>query len=192
MEWTGHEVLRPAGAGDVGALMALRAEAEEWLAAAGVDQWSDTGLARRAVERWRQAVDEGRTWVVGDADGTISATVSRGPADRDFWGDGDRPESGFYLCKLIVARRAAGRRLGARIVDWAARVAAVEGRDWVRVDVWRTNHGLQRYYADLGFRHVRTEAPPHRRSGWLAQRPVALVAHPEVPLAVRGCGADVP
>lgn len=103
-----------------------------------------------------------------DDSGAALATVSRGPIDRDFRNDDDKPESAFHLYKLIVARSAAGRQLGARIVDWASRVAALEGRDWVRIDTWRTNTGLHAYYERLGFKHVRTEAPSHRRSGWLA------------------------
>ncbi|MBD0711594.1 MULTISPECIES: GNAT family N-acetyltransferase [unclassified Streptomyces] len=174
--------VRPAGPADVPALMALRAEAERWLGSRGTDQWSDPVTGARALAAWRRSVDEGRVWVVEDESGAILATVGRALADRDFWTEADRPETAFHLCKLIVARAAAGRHLGARVVDWAARLAAWEGRDWVRVDTWRTNAGLHAYYERLGFTHVRTESPAHRRSGWLAQRPVGLLSHPDEPL----------
>ncbi|MCZ4123553.1 GNAT family N-acetyltransferase [Streptomyces sp. H39-S7] len=178
------EFIRPAGAADVPALMALRAEAEEWLQTKGTDQWSDREAGARAIDRWHKTIDDGRAWLVVDGDGRALATVSRGPIDRDFWTDDDKPESAFYLYKLIVARAAAGRGLGVRIVDWASKVAALEGRDWVRIDTWRSNIGLQSYYEGLGFKHVRTESPPHRRSGWLAQRPASVVTAPNAPLAV--------
>lgn len=58
-------------------------------------------------------------------------------------------------------------------------LAALEGRTWVRIDTWRTNTGLHAYYERLGFRHVRTEAPSHRRSGWLAQRRAGELALPD-------------
>ncbi len=167
--------------------MALRTEAEGWLRGKDTDQWNDTEVGARAVAKWRETIDDGRTWVVTDVGtGDVLGTISRGPADFDFWTAEDVPQAGFYLYKLIVARRSSGRQLGARMVDWASRVAALEGRDWVRIDTWRTNTGLHRYYEDLGFKHVRTESPVHRRSGWLAQRPAGALTHADDLLEVAG------
>lgn len=178
------EYLRPAAAEDVPNLLALRTEAEGWLHTKGTDQWSDPETGERAIGKWRASIDEGRAWVVVNEHDTVLATVSRGPVDRDFWTDTDRPESALYLYKLIVAREASGRNLGTRVIDWMSRLAALEGRTWVRIDTWRTNTGLHAYYERLGFKHVRTEAPSHRRSGWLAQRPAGELAMPDDLLAV--------
>ncbi|MFE7897164.1 hypothetical protein ACFU3E_06430 [Streptomyces sp. NPDC057424] len=60
-----------------------------------------------------------------------------------------------------------------------SRLAALEGRSWVRIYTWRTNTGLHAYYERLGFEHVRTETPSHRRSGWLAQRQAGELALPD-------------
>lgn len=184
MKSTPTEYLRPARAEDVPALMSLRTEAERWLGTKGTDQWSDPETGGKAITKWRTSIDEGRAWVVVAGDGEVLATVSRGPVDRDFWTDDDHPESALYLYKLIVGRQAAGRQLGARLVDWTSNLAALEGRDWVRIDTWRTNGGLHAYYERLGFTHVRTESPSHRRSGWLAQRPVTELSLPALPLQV--------
>ncbi|MFI1441409.1 GNAT family N-acetyltransferase [Streptomyces fructofermentans] len=173
------EYLRPASAADVPALLALRTEAEGWLRSKGTDQWSDPETGERAIAKWRASIDEGRAWVVVGEVGEVLATVSRGPVDRDFWTDADRPESALYLYKLIVSRQASGRQLGARVVDWMSRLAALEGRSWVRIDTWRTNSGLHAFYERLGFEHVRTEKPAHRRSGWLGQRPAGALALPD-------------
>ncbi|MEU3487353.1 GNAT family N-acetyltransferase [Streptomyces massasporeus] len=178
------EYLRPAAAEDVPALLTLRTEAEEWLRTKGTDQWSDPETGEKAIKKWRASIDEGRAWVVVDERDEVLATVSRGPVDRDFWRDADRPESALYLYKLIVAREASGRNLGTRVIDWMCRLAALEGRTWVRIDTWRTNTELHTYYERLGFRHVRTEEPTHRRSGWLAQRPVGKLVMPDTPLLV--------
>ena len=179
------EYVRPAAEADVPALLALRAEAEGWLRTKDTDQWSDPETGERAISKWRASIDEGRAWVVvGDRD-EVLATVSRGPVDRDFWTDADRPETALYLYKLIVARKASGRQLGARVIDWMSRLATLEGRNWVRIDTWRTNTGLHAYYEQLGFGHVRTEAPPHRLSGWLAQRPAGELVMPDDLLPVR-------
>jgi GNAT superfamily N-acetyltransferase len=179
MKSTQTEYLRPAAAEDVPALLALRAEAEGWLRTKGTDQWSDPETGERAISKWRASIDEGRAWVVVGESDEVLATVSRGPVDRDFWMDDDRPETALYLYKLMVARNASGRQLGARVIDWMSRLAALEGRTWVRIDTWRTNTGLHAYYERLGFKHVRTEAPSHRRSGWLAQRPAGELAMPD-------------
>ena len=164
--------------------MTLRTEAEEWLRTKGTDQWSDPETGEKAIAKWRASIDEGRAWVVVGERDEVLATVSRGPVDRDFWRDADRPETALYLYKLIVARDASGRHLGTRVIDWMCRLAALEGRTWVRIDTWRTNTGLHDYYERLGFRHVRTEEPSHRRSGWLAQRPVGKLVMPHDPLLV--------
>ncbi|MFC9265615.1 GNAT family N-acetyltransferase [Streptomyces hydrogenans] len=164
-------VIEPASPADITLLMSLRSEAEEWLTAKGSDQWSDRETGTAAISKWHAAIEEGRTWIVRDVDRGLSvATVSRGPADLDFWNADDRPENAFYIYKLMVRRDSAGLGIGSLIIDWASRVAALEGREYVRIDCWRTASGLQRYYENLGFEHVRTEAPTHRKSGWLGQR----------------------
>ncbi|WP_446034034.1 GNAT family N-acetyltransferase [Streptomyces olivaceus] len=170
--------------------MGLRKEAEGWLRTMGTDQWSDPETGDRAIAKWHSSIDEGRAWVVVDEAGEVLATVSRGPVDRDFWTDSDRPETALYMYKLIVSRAAAGRNLGARVVDWISRLAALEGRTWVRIDTWRTNTGLHAYYERLGFEHVRTEEPGHRRSGWLAQRRAGVTTFPNELLEVVGHGPD--
>ncbi|MFF7388913.1 GNAT family N-acetyltransferase [Streptomyces scabiei] len=194
MKSTQTEYLRPAAAEDVPALLALRVEAEGWLRTKGTDQWSDPETGERAMSKWRASIDEGRAWVVVDESNDVLATVSRGPVDRDFWTDQDRPETALYLYKLMVARNASGRQLGARVIDWMSRLAELEGRSWVRIDTWRTNTGLHAYYERLGFKHVRTETPSHRRSGWLAQRPAGELTLPGDLLTVglpKGWDGDV-
>lgn len=173
-------LLRPARPDDAAALMSLRSEAEAWLRTQGTDQWSDPDTGGRALERWRASITAGMTWVVipQENPGKILATATRGAADMDFWRRDDDPESGLYLYKIIVSRGAAGLNIGGLILDWASRLAELEARKWIRVDVWRTNTGLHRYYESHGFRHVRTESPGHRLSGWLGQRPAGLILTP--------------
>lgn len=176
--------IRVAQADDVDDLMALRSEAEQWLGAAGIDQWSNAELGAKAISKWLVTIESGLTWVVVDESHRTVATISTGPADQDFWTPEDAPSTGRYIYKLIVGRRAAGTGLGARLIDWSARIALAEGRSWLRLDVWRTNRGLHAYYEHLGFQHLRTEAPAHRASGWLAQRPSHVLTNPSEPLTV--------
>lgn len=175
------EFVRPATLGDAPTLMNLRVEAEKWLAEAGIDQWRTPGFRDRALAKWQVDIEHGRTWVVEDCTSTV-ATVTLAPPDRDFWTDEDAPESAVYVAKLITARQAAGQNLGGRILDWVGSVARDTGKPWVRLDCWRANTALQAYYLREGFEHVRTEAPPHRLSGWMAQRSSSVVMHPDNPL----------
>jgi len=89
--------------------------------------------------------------------------------DLDFW-DPAEDGPGLYLYKLLVARDRAGEGLGADIVGWSVGQAARRGLPWLRLDVWRTNEGLQRYYRGLGFEHVRTVVVDGRDSGACFQR----------------------
>ncbi|MFE2352355.1 GNAT family N-acetyltransferase [Kitasatospora cineracea] len=164
---------------DLPALMALRNEAERWLADAGIDQWSDPDLGERAIRSWHERIDRGQTWVFTTPDDTIAGTISRGRADTDFWREDDAPSSALYLYKLIVARSHSGEQLGARILDWYSTIAAAEGKLWIRLDVWRNNRKLQEYYTKLGFEHIRTERVSSRLSGWLGQRPAGSLTLPD-------------
>ncbi|MFF6852777.1 GNAT family N-acetyltransferase [Streptomyces antimycoticus] len=173
------QLIRPADTADTDALMALRIEAEEWLAAAGINQWRSPGFRDRALAKWKVDIEEGRTWVVPGPEGELVGTVTLARPDLDFWTAADAPDSAIYIAKLITARSAAGRNLGGRLLDWAGGVARSRSLPWLRLDVWRDNARLKQYYLDEGFTHVRTEAPAHRLSGWMAQRPATVVRHPD-------------
>lgn len=178
--------VRHASPADEAALMKLRIEAEEWLARAGVDQWRSPGFRDRALAKWRDDIADGRTWVIENDSRDALGTVTLARPDLDFWKASDDPESALYVAKLITARHATGLQLGGRILDWVGANARKHGLSWVRLDCWRTNVKLQDYYLREGFRHVRTEAPAHRLSGWMAQRPAEVIAHPDLPpLAIR-------
>ncbi|MEU5725052.1 GNAT family N-acetyltransferase [Micromonospora sp. NPDC047738] len=68
----------------------------------------------------------------------------------------------------------AGRNIGGALLDWAARVAASRGCRWLRLDAWRTNEALHRYYERQGFSPIRVVELAHRGSGALFQRPTGI------------------
>jgi GNAT superfamily N-acetyltransferase len=115
-------------------------------------------------------IGAGETFLVWDA-GTPAATVTvDGWANPDLWTPAEAAEPALYAHKLTVARAYAGRGLGAELLDWAGTRAAEKGAIWLRLDVWTTNHELQRYYLEQGFTHVRTVVLSHNPSGALFQR----------------------
>lgn len=176
--------IRPARTDDLPGILGLRQEAEQWMAAAGIRQWTPD-YAEYAHDVFVGWVASGAAWVVDTDEGELAATVSvNTEPDLDFWGwlparngEHDEIHAALYLGKMIVARKHAGRHLGEAILNWATRRARATGRTWIRLDVRRDNIALQRYYLDRGFRHVRTYHAPGRRteSGWLAQRHVQVV-----------------
>ncbi|MEV5598922.1 GNAT family N-acetyltransferase [Streptomyces sp. NPDC052496] len=162
---------------DLPRLLQYRTDAAAWLKELGTDQWARPFPAENILASIRR----GEVFLVKeDADHTDSfATITLDrQADERLWNDEERQESSLYVHKLTVDRRAAGRGLGVRLLDWAGDQAARRGCRWLRLDAWSTNTRLQSYYQGLGFEHVRTSTDPTVVSGWAAQRPARRsVAH---------------
>lgn len=130
----------------------------------------------------------------GPEDVGSSATIDY-YADPDFWGSDDDPDDAVYVHKMAVDRGYAGRGLGGQLLDLAGALAEDAGRSWVRLDAWRTNPRLQRYYQEQGFTRLRVVDLAHRQSGALFQRPahvrasrVSLAWCAGIPAAVSGSG----
>ena len=171
--------ITPATAEDLEILIAFRDEASRWLRARGIDQWSSPWPSEDLMaEGMLRNIKAGETFIVWD-DGTPAAaiTVDRW-ANPDLWTPAEAAEAALYAHKLTVARAYAGRGLGAELLDWAGTKAADSGATWLRLDVWTTNHDLQRYYLEQGFIHVRTMALAHNPSGALFQRRARRVQTP--------------
>jgi GNAT superfamily N-acetyltransferase len=169
-------MIRRARGYDIAAMHRLRTEAEQWLQAAGIQQWTDD-YHDYAREVLRASVHAGSGWIVYGECAAVAATVTVNGPDPDFWDPEDDPQSALYLGKMIVARDHAGLQLGDSIMNWASLRAAAEGKLWTRLDVRRDNHRLHRYYLARGWVYVRTVDPPRRRteSGVLFQRPAGHV-----------------
>ena len=62
-----------------------------------------------------------------------------------------KPGAALYLHKLAVARFAAGRGLGQRLLAESERHATAQRLELLRLDCWDGNDVLRRYYRDAGF-----------------------------------------
>jgi len=164
--------IRPARQQDLDTLLALRREAEAWLADRGIRQWT-----RDMSALIKERLHDGRTWLLEDVGGPFATITLSGP-DMDFWRAEDEPENAIYVYKLIVARSHSGRGYGDLLLDWASDRAARAGLAWVRLDCDRSNTALHDYYLARGFEHVRTVELPHRQSGALFQRPSVRLPRP--------------
>jgi ribosomal protein S18 acetylase RimI-like enzyme len=164
-------IIRKATADDVDAVVALRIEAEEWLHTAGIRQWIDR---ERGVRNIRAGIATGTTYVVADEPGDVVASLTLNGPDADFWTDEDEPDTALYLYKFMISAQYRGSGLGDELLDWACAQAEDGGKKWLRLDCWRENYALQRYYQRRGFEHVRTVTVQGRGSGALFQRPATL------------------
>ncbi|GLZ43526.1 GNAT family N-acetyltransferase [Actinokineospora sp. NBRC 105648] len=156
--------IRPAAPEDLADVMFLLDTRASWLADRGLDQWS---TARGWRSKVLSGIHKGEVWILRDREfpaGTI--TLSR-EGDSDFWSPEELEENVIYLSKLATSPDYAGRGLGTSILTWARNYAARIPVDELRLDAWRNNYDLHRFYLDRGWRHVRTVVVPGRHSGAL-------------------------
>jgi predicted N-acetyltransferase YhbS len=163
--------IRKAEPADLDTLEELREEAVDWLASKGLDQWQPGQPRVPTRATTAAALARGSCYLAYSEDGELVGTITvDDQADPEFWTEAERAQPALYLHRMIVPRRAGGSDLGQRLVDWASERAADAHLDWVRLDAWKTNTALHRYYRQLGFEHVRTVDLGHRGSGALFQR----------------------
>lgn len=158
--------IRRATEADLSTVVELWEHAASWLSERSIDQWQ---YAPRE-DRIKANISAGECWIV-DVDQTPVATITVDEhADPDFWGQDEAAEPALYVHRMVVRRDIAGHELGSAMLDWASQRAAAEGKHWLRLDAWRSNGGLQSYYLDRGFTHLRTVEAEGRHSGALFQR----------------------
>lgn len=164
-------IIRSANPDDLDAVIGLFRDASHWLASRGIEQWQK----EPRTEQVRKDIIAGTVFVgldnnTGDTVATVTVDTF---ADPDFWGPDDEPGSALYLHRMIVARERAGQGLGDQLTEWIIELAGALGYDFVRLDCWRSNTGLQRYYAGHGWTWLRTVDAPWRESGALFERPTS-------------------
>jgi len=169
-----NDLLVRAGRPDeLGAVESLLREASAWLASRSIDQWQYPPHRDRITE----ALERGVCFLAFE-DGKPIATIQVDDfADPEFWTTEDRPDTALYVHRMAVTRTASGAGIGGLLLDWASGLASVQGKQWLRLDAWKDNHGLHRFYEGVGFTLLRIADLPHRRSGALFQRSTESMAH---------------
>lgn len=160
--------IRAARPDELDIVESLLIEVSEWLASRGIDQWQYPPHR----DRIRHALARGEVFLAIQDDRPVGTLQLDDYADPEFWTTDDQPEKALYIHRMAVTRSAAGQGIGSMMLDWAAQRAAGSGKPQLRLDAWKTNPGLHRYYRGEGFQLVRLVNLPHRRSGALFQRRV--------------------
>ncbi|MDT5017028.1 MAG: hypothetical protein QOD39_3188 [Mycobacterium sp.] len=175
---------------DVDAVLALRRHAERWLKDAGIEQWTKSEYGARVIKGW---IGAGSTFVVEAENGDIVGSLSLDAGDPDFWTEDELREPALYLYKFIIRSDHRGNGLGDVLLDWSGYRTELSGNLWLRLDCWRDNPGLHKYYLDRGFSYLTTRTHPVRMSGALFERPAELRLATDRPIELidRTLGSEV-
>lgn len=138
---------------EVGRVTELLHARVEWLQGRGLDQWSGLDPARDTAE----SVTSGMTWLLLTADGAAVGTMTMTTVGHSgFWAPDELTDPALYLSKMATDPTMAGHGLGELLLDSAKLYGSSRGFSRLRWDAWKTNPGLQRYYSEIGGRHLRT------------------------------------
>jgi GNAT superfamily N-acetyltransferase len=165
--------IRQAMITDIPTILRWREDTAAWLSRRGSDQWNDTGLSRESfTRRVTESVKAGTTWIAESDDGTPLGTIAvDSTSDRGLW-TAEELEQAYVIHRMIVDRSAAGRGVGALMLDHAELLARRDGRVRLILDAWTSNRDLHAYYESQGFHFVRTVPDHHTPSATLFERPV--------------------
>ncbi|MEV7190879.1 GNAT family N-acetyltransferase [Streptomyces sp. NPDC093510] len=160
--------IRPGGADDVPAVLALFDGAVEWLVSQGrTGQWGTTPWSEnpKAVALVEKYLTTGEPWIAeidGEVVGTV--TLTDGPGG-DIIPEADEPERYIHL---LVAdhRRFPGRGVGRALLAHAAEETRRQGVSLLRVDCYAGDDGkLVAYYESNGFERTTPFTADNRETG---------------------------
>jgi ribosomal protein S18 acetylase RimI-like enzyme len=119
-------------------------EAADWLLTKGIRQWPSP-FPPKYIDGDLTA---GFTYLVF-LDDELAGTITLKERDPIFWPDA--PHDALYLHRVAVRRQHQG--LGDFLISWAERRALAQGKEYLRLDCWKQNMSLRRYYEDRGFEY---------------------------------------
>jgi GNAT superfamily N-acetyltransferase len=154
-------VIRRANRGDLSSVLELIDEAKLWLPSKHTSQWSTDWVdqeGRKRSDRAQDSLAQGTTRIVTvthrDQSHAVATVTIEPGANPTVWDrPGDLDDSAVYLSRLVVARKFAGLKIGAALLNWTCDYARRQHQaDLVRIDVWTRNFELYKYYRVQGFR----------------------------------------
>ncbi len=145
---------------DIEALLSLFAEARGTIAALGIDQWQN-GYPNRAVIEADLVKEQS---YCATLDGTVVATfamLTEGEPTYDrildgHWQSGDESRSYIAIHRVAIAVACRGQGIAPAILAYASRLAAVLGRQSLRIDTHEGNLVMRRMLEKNGFTHCGT------------------------------------
>jgi ribosomal protein S18 acetylase RimI-like enzyme len=138
--------MRQATPDQVNIVLTILDDVAQWMKAKGVQQWDSPPL-QSFVDFVTEEIPRGDfylAWLDGAPVGTI-----RLDWDKSAMWLTDRDAGYVYTLAVHPAQR--GKRIGERMLDWAAQYVYDHRKRWVRLDCVASNQKLRSYYAGLGF-----------------------------------------
>jgi GNAT superfamily N-acetyltransferase len=140
--------IRQARPQDAESVIAILAEAAEWLKQRGMSMWREDELLPA-----RLAADVGAgLFFVAEWEGQTAGVVKFQLEDSLFWPDVPQNQSAF-VHRLAVRRQFAGGGISSALLRWAVERARSLGRDYLRLDCEASRPRLRAVYERFGFRH---------------------------------------
>ncbi len=131
-------------------VMGILDECAAWLHARGIAQWA-LPQPPHEWEKMRGQIARGNVFLARrEADRSLIGTLRIEWEDARLWPDD--PIGGGYVHSLAIRSSVRGHRIGAGLLQWAQGRIADRGRKYLRLDCWKENAALCRYYESLGFR----------------------------------------
>ena len=127
---------------------ALIREAADWLVAKGEPLWGPNETSYDELSRVTKAGE----LVTGRLAGELAACMYLHNEDTLFWPQAG-PGEAFYVHRLAVARKYAGRGYARAMLDWAEREVRSQGRIYLRLDC-EPREKLLALYCSAGFTRI--------------------------------------
>jgi GNAT superfamily N-acetyltransferase len=123
-------------------------EAADWLIAKGAALWGPNETSHEELVR----VARDGELVTGRVAGELAACMYLHGEDTLFWPQA-RPGEAFYIHRLAVARKYAGRGFAQTMLRWAETETTARGRLYLRLDC-EPREKLLALYASAGFTRI--------------------------------------
>jgi len=133
---------------DIADADALIRETAEWLIAKGEPLWGPNETSHDELRRVARLGE----LVIGRVAGQTASCMFLHAEDRLFWPH-VRPGEAFYIHRLAVARKFAGRGYAHAMLEWAAGEARAKGRAFLRLDC-EPRAKLLALYRSAGYSHI--------------------------------------
>lgn len=154
---------------DIAVVAEMWKRSADWLRNHGSDQWQYP-VKMYNIE---SAVTAGNCWLAQRSNSIIGTITVDTNAEPQLWPSEDHPDDALYIHRMVIEETERGEEIGSAMLDWTGERAINSGRHWIRLDAWRSNTALHKYYETRGFELVRVVADPSG-SGACFQRPAAL------------------
>ena len=143
--------LEPALPEELPLVMGILDECAAWLHGRGIAQWV-LPQPPHEWEKMRTQIALGHVSLARlEADRSVIGTL-RIEWEDPFWGDHAAGVAG-YVHALAIRNHVRGHGIGSQLLQWAQAQIAARGRNYIRLDCWKENAQLSRYYESLGFHY---------------------------------------